>query len=131
MSKIVGFSLIELMIVVAIIGILTVIAIPSYQNYTKRARFAEVVAATEPYKTAIALALQEGDPITELTTRVNGIPEPPNPTANLLSLNITNGVITATSTPIAGNATFILTPNADGSTWTVAGTCIEAGLCHS
>lgn len=131
MQPIQGFSLIELMIVIAIIGILTVMAIPSYQSYTKRARFAEVVSATEPYKTAIALALQESIAVTELTTGAHGIPEPPPPTNNLSSLAVTQGVITATSTAIAGNATFILTPNTDGSLWTLAGTCLALGLCDA
>ena|SRR5579872_3134919 len=126
-----GFSLIELMIVVAIIGILAAIAIPSYQNYTQRARFAEVISATEPFKIAIALALQRGAAINELVNGEYGIPEKPSPTKNLADINVTNGVITATATEIASNSTYILKPSNDGSTWTVEGTCLKTGLCNS
>lgn len=126
-----GFSLIELMIVVAIIGILSTIAIPSYQNYTQRARFAEVIAATEPFKTAISLALQQGAPLSELTNNSHGIPAEPAATKNLSSLKIENGVITATATATASGSTYILKPNTDGSVWVVDGTCIKAGLCEA
>lgn len=55
-----GFTLIELMIVVAIIGILAAVAIPSYSNYTNKAKFSEVVLSTSGMKTAIEVCAQEG-----------------------------------------------------------------------
>lgn len=55
-----GFTLIELMIVVAIIGILAAVAIPAYQNYTVKSRYTEVVAAASPYKSAIEICAQDG-----------------------------------------------------------------------
>lgn len=57
-----GFTLIELMIVVAIIGILAAVALPAYQNYSNRAASAELVLAITPIKTAIELAIQTRNP---------------------------------------------------------------------
>jgi type IV pilus assembly protein PilA len=53
-----GFTLIELMIVVAIIGILAAVALPAYQDYTKRAKLSEVVLAASGCRTAISEVFQ-------------------------------------------------------------------------
>ena len=125
-----GFSLIELMIVVGLISILAMIAIPSYQNYIKRARFAEVIASTQIFKTAISLAIQQGAALSELISGNHGIPDAPKKTKNLADLKVENGVITAIATELAANATYILKPSADGSLWSVSGTCLKLGYCY-
>ncbi len=129
MSSQSGFSLIELMIVIGIIGILSALAFPSYQNYTQRARFAEIIAIAAPYKTAIAIALQQGAPLNELTHEAHGIPSAPLPTKNLAYLKVDKGIITAKGTANTNNATYTLKPNNEGSQWTVEGTCLKLGLC--
>lgn len=117
------------MIVIAIVGILSTMVLPSYQNYAYRARFAEVVAAAAPFKTAVSLAAQQGIPLKELNNGQQGIPPAPKPSKNLASLEVKNGIITATSTEIAGAATYILQPDDEGSHWQVSGTCLSKRLC--
>jgi len=113
LSYAIGFSLIELMIVISVISILAVIAIPSYQSYTKRARFTEVITATALFKTAVSLALQEGENMSDLSNGNYGIPSEPKSTKNLASIKVEHGVITATATELIENTTYILKPNSD------------------
>ena len=128
-----GFTLIELMIVVAIIGILAAVALPAYQTYTQRAKFSEVVLATTPYKSAIEVAAQTG----RLTTLVGadggtgGIPANAGASGMVVSVNVDEGVITATGHADAGGATIILTPQSLVAPiqWVTTGTCVTNGLC--
>jgi prepilin-type N-terminal cleavage/methylation domain-containing protein len=126
-----GFTLIELMIVIAIISILATLAIPSYQSYTRRARFSEVVTMADAFKTSVSLALQEGAPIAEINNGTFGIPESPTPTKNLASIVVNNGVITATGSTLTEDATLIMTPSEDGSRWAISGSCLDKGFCHA
>ena len=133
-----GFTLIELMIVVAIIGILAAVAIPAYSNYTKKAKFTEVTQATQALKTAVEVCYSDMNSLASCTAGTNGVPN------DLASTNHTkyvstvttgaNGVITATARTTGGlnGETYILTPSDDGNggvKWDVGGTCIAAQIC--
>ena len=135
-----GFTLIELMIVVAIIGILAAVALPAYQDYTKKARFSGVITATESVKTAMSVCIQsEGGVIKDKcdTFALLGqtAPAADNNTASVTVTPVT-GAITATGTGAAGAYTYIVTPTAPGEgdstiIWTVSGTCVAKGFCKS
>lgn len=129
--KLSGFSLIELIIVLTIIGILSSVALPSYQTYTKKARFVEVISIAETYKTAVAVAIQQGIDLSDISNGKSGIPMPPNATKNLEKLTVSNGIITASGTQSVNKATYILTPSDDGSHFNIEGSCLAMGLCDA
>ena len=154
MKKQSGFTLIELMIVVAIVAILAAVALPAYQTYTQKAKFTEVISATGALKTAVEICVQTKDITTTNTLctaqGANGIPPAPSAAGYVYSVALAadtapNVTITATSQGInsgvsTAGATYILkgTVNTtskqviwkhDGSSDANGGTCVAAGIC--
>lgn len=131
-----GFTLIELMIVVAIIGILAAVALPAYQTYSDRAKFAEAVLAATPLKSAIEVAIQTKNPsaLTEIKGGSLGIPADVAVSTTAHGTKVVGGMITVTwidDGSALDGITYTL--KADDVTapitWEQGGTCLNNGFC--
>jgi prepilin-type N-terminal cleavage/methylation domain-containing protein len=137
-----GFTLIELMIVVAIVGILAAIALPAYAQYLGKAKFSEVIMASQSARTAVDICVQFNGGVALCDGAVGntqGIPEDVagNPSAYVTSVTTVDGAITVVPRPTGGVTiadTYILRASlsANGQVmWAVdpASGCLAKGLC--
>ena len=115
-----GFTLIELMIVVAIVGILSSVAVPAYQDFSVRAKVTEGLTMADSLKQTVATNAAEGQTLNGGTPGVGTTPAfAGTPHVNALTVN-TQGEITVSMRPSAGNGTLVLAPR-DGASGLVAG----------
>lgn len=131
-----GYTLIELMVVTAIIGTLASVALPAYDLYRDRARFSEAILEIGVHRTSILTAVHSRrfNDLTEIDAATFGIPASQAQTATSHGIDVLDGVITITwrddNTDLAGTtyslAAQSVTPPVN---WVAGGSCIAGGYC--
>jgi len=128
-----GFTYLELVIALAVIGILGAIAIPSYINYTRRVYFADIVSAVEPFKKGVVECYRLRKNLTDCSGGQNLVPA--NLTVakdHVASITVKEGIITAVPVPIKNifaTDTYIVSPALVNNEirWVASGESVRKG----